>query len=135
MKHRRRERTRKDHTAMAFIIAVSFSCATTLVLEDGFYSDGLFWNTWHFHVPSLFVGTAAFVGLLYFLQHMNDKRYALKYVEPYAPLLVFSGLNLIFKLSATWFVLIAAVSITWSVFRVRRLRDAKTPPHRNSLVR
>ena len=39
-----------------------------------------------------------------------------------------------FKLSAAWFALIAVVSITWSVFQVRRLRDAKTS-RRNSLVR
>lgn len=111
---------------MAFIIATIFSCATILVLEDGYYSDRPFWGIWRFHLPSLFVGTAAFVGLLYFLQHLNDRRYALKYVEPYAPLLVFSGFNLLFKLSATWFALIAAASITWSVFQVRRLRDVKT---------
>ncbi len=111
---------------MPFIIAVIFSCATILVLEDGYYSDRPFWGNWRFHLPSLFVGTAAFVGLLYFLQYLNDKRYALKYVEPYAPLLVFSGLNLVFKLSAIWFALIAVMSISWSVFQVRRLRDVKT---------
>ena len=120
---------------MAFIIAVIFSCATIIVLEDGFYSDRPFWGIWHFHLLSLFVGTSAFMGLLYFLQHMNDKRYALKYVQPYTPLLVFSGLNLVFKLSATWFALIAVMSITWSVYQVRRLRDAKPSPQRNSLVR
>jgi hypothetical protein len=120
---------------MAFVIAVIFSCATILVLEDGYYSDRPFWGIWRFHLTSLFVGTAAFVGLLYFLQHMNDKRYALKYVEPYAPLLVFSGLNLVFKLSAGWFALIAIACITWSVFQVRRLRHAKPSPQRNSLAR
>jgi hypothetical protein len=126
MSKRRKDRTQEDHTTMAFIIATIFSCATILVLEDGYYSDRPFWGIWRFHLPSLFVGTAAFVGLLYFLQHLNDRRYALKYVEPYAPLLVFSGFNLLFKLSATWFALIAAASITWSVFQVRRLRDVKT---------
>lgn len=120
---------------MAFIIAVIFSCATILVLEDGYYSDRPFWGIWRFHLPSLFIGTAAFVGLLYFLQHMNDKRYALKYVEPYAPLLVFSGLNLVFKLSAGWFATIAVACITCSVFQVRRLRHAKPSLHRNSLAR
>jgi hypothetical protein len=120
---------------MAFIISAIFSCATILVLEDGYYSDRPFWGIWRFHSPSLFVGTAAFVGLLYFLQHMNDKRYALKYVQPYTPLLVFSGLNLVFKLSATWFALIAVMSISWSVYQVRRLRDAKPSPQRNSLAR
>jgi uncharacterized membrane protein YedE/YeeE len=115
---------------MAFIIAVLFACATILVLEDGYYSDRPFWGIWRFHLPSLFVGTAAFVGLLYFLQRMNDKRYALKYVEPYAPLLVFSGLNLVFKLSAGWFALIAVGCITWSVLQVRQVRDTRTSPHR-----
>jgi hypothetical protein len=135
MTRRHKDRTQEDHTAMAFIISAIFSCATILVLEDGYYSDRPFWGIWRFHSPSLFVGTAAFVGLLYFLQHMNDKRYALKYVQPYTPLLVFSGLNLVFKLSATWFALIAVMSITWSVYQVRRLRDAKPSPQRNSLVR
>ena len=126
MARRRKDRTHQDHTTMAFIIAVIFSCATILVLEDGYYSDRPFWGIWHFHLPSLFVGTGVFVGLLYFLQHMNDRKYALKYVEPYSLLLLFSGLNLVFKLSAAWFALIAVVSVSWSVFQVRRLRDEKT---------
>ena len=125
-KRGRQVRSHEDHTAMAFIIAVVLSLTALISLEDSFYSDPPFWKTWHFHAPTLLAGIVVFVGLLYVLQYVNDKRHALKYVEPYAPLLLFSGINIMFKLSAGWFAVIAVVSISWSVFQVRRLRYAKT---------
>ena len=125
MKNRRREQSHVDYTATAFVIAAVLSVAALISLEDSFYSDRPFWKTWHFHAPTLLAGAVTFVGLLYFLQYMNDTRHAVKYVEPYVPLLLFSGINIMLRASAIWFALIALVSISWSVFQVRRLHEAK----------
>lgn len=132
MKRGRQERSEQDHSGMAFVIAAVFSLATVAGLEGSFYSDLPFWSTRHIHEPSLLGGTVVFVGLLYFLQYMNDKRYAFKYAEPYIPLLLFSGINVVVKLSVTWFVLVVMVSVSWSIVQARRLSDIKGTPHRAS---
>jgi hypothetical protein len=112
---------------MAFAISGIFACALVEVVEDIFYfaTDVPFWNTWRFHPVSIFVGTLAFLGLLYCLQRMNHQERALQYLEPYLPLLVFSGVNLALKLNAAWLLPGALFSVAWSVVQVRRLRDRK----------
>jgi uncharacterized membrane protein YhaH (DUF805 family) len=122
---------------MAFAISGIFACALVEVLEDIFYSatDVPSWNTWRFHPVSIFVGTLAFLGLLYILQRMNDPAHALQYLEPYIPLVGFSGVNLALKLNATWLLPVALFSVAWSVVQVRRLRDRKPLIPRISLLK
>ena len=123
-KKRKERRQKKDHTGMAFAIAGLFTCAVVVLVEDIVYSvtDEPSWKTLRFHPVSIFVGTLVFLGLLYLLQRMNDRERAPQYLEPYLPLLGFSGLNLALKLNVVWLVLVAVASIVWSVAQVRRLR-------------
>ncbi len=124
MNKRRRQKRQQDPTGLAFAISALWGCAVIIAVEDVFYSasDAPFWKTWHFHPVSLFVGTLAFVGLLYLLQSMTDRKRALQYLEPYVPLLGLSGLNLGLKLNAVWLVPVALACAIYSVTQVRRLR-------------
>jgi hypothetical protein len=138
MSRRRKERRQKeDHTGMAFGISGIFACAVIALVEDIFYfaTDETLWNTLRFHPVSIFVGTLVFLGLLYCLQRMNDPERALQYLEPYWPLLGFSGLNLALKLNAAWLLLVAVACIVWSVAQVRRLRYHRPVTRRVSLFR
>ncbi len=98
--------------------------AMIAVIEDVLYSaTGVpIWNTWHLHPVSIFIGGLSFVGLLYFLQRVNDRPRAIDYVEPYVPLLVFSAANLVLKLNAVWLLPGLAICIAWSIGRVRKVR-------------
>ncbi len=122
---------------MAFAISGIFACALVEVVEDVLYfaADVPFWNAWRFHPVSIFAGTLAFLGLLYILQRMNDPAHALQYLEPYIPLVGFSGANLALKLNPTWLLPVALFSVAWSVVQVRRLRDRKPLMRRISLLR
>ena len=125
MSRRRRQKRQQDPTGLAFAISALWGCAVIVAVEDVFYSasDTPFWNTWHFHPVSIFVGTLAFLGLLYLLQSMNDRKRALQYLEPYVPLLGFSGVNLGLKLNAAWLLPVALACAIYSVAQVRRLRS------------
>jgi hypothetical protein len=107
---------------MAFAIAGIFACAVVALVEDIFYfaTDVPFWNTWRFHPISIFAGTIAFIVLLYLLQRMNNRERALQYLEPYLPLLGFSGANLALRLNTAWLLPVAFVSVVWSVAQVRK---------------
>ena len=98
--------------------------ATIAVVEDMRYSaTGVpLWSTWHFQPFSIFAGTLAFIVLLYFLQRMNNRSRAFGYVEPYLPLLLLSGANLLLRLNAAWLLLVLIPCILWSVIRMRKSR-------------
>jgi hypothetical protein len=112
---------------MAFAIAGIFACAVIALVEDIFYfaTDMPFWNTLRFHPVSIFAGVLVFLGLLYILQRMNHGERALQYLEPYLPLLGFSGVNLALKFNAAWLLPVAVACIVWSVTQTRGCR---TPP-------
>ncbi len=124
MSRRRRQKRQQDPTGLAFAISALWGCAVIVALEDVFYSasDTPLWKTWHFHPVSIFVGTLAFIGLLYLLQSMTDRKRALHYLEPYVPLLGFSGVNLELKLNAAWLLPVALACAIYSVAQVRRMR-------------
>ena len=119
---------------MAFWIAAIFACGIVGVTEDIYYfaTDVVFWNTWHFHPASIFLGTLAFLGLLYFLMRMHDRDHALRYLEPYVPLLVLSSANLVLKLNGAWLFPVAFACALWSMAQVRRLRGRKPTTRRVS---
>jgi hypothetical protein len=111
---------------MAFGIAGIFACAIVALVEDIFYSaSDVPLSSWRFHPISIFIGTLAFLSLLYLLQSMHDRERALLYLEPYTPLLGFSGINLALKLNVAWLVPVAVACIVWSMAQVRRLRSRK----------
>jgi hypothetical protein len=134
MARSRNGRRREDHTDMAFVIAGIFACLVVAVIEDVSQSatSSSTARVWHVHPVSVFVGTLTFIGLLYFLQRMNDRKHALLYLEPYALLLVLSGANLAVKVNSAWLLPVVAISIAWSVLQVRRLRDRRSALHRSS---
>ncbi len=136
MNRKRKERRQQgDHTDMAFAISGLFACAIVALVEDIFYfATGVpFWDTWRFHPASIFAGTLAFLGLVYLLQRMNDRAHALRYLEPYVPLLGFSGANLALKLNPAWLLPVALACVVWSVAQVRRLRGGRPAPRRISI--
>jgi hypothetical protein len=130
----KRRREPQEHIAMAFWIAAIFACGVVGVVEDTYYfaTDVVFWNTWRLHPASMFAGTLAFLGLLYFLQRMHNREHALRYLEPYIPLLVLSSANLLLKLNGAWLFPVAFACALWSMAQVRRLRDRKSAARRLS---
>ena len=108
--------------------------AAVAVVEDVRYSaTGIpLWSSWHFEPASIFAGMLAFVGVLYCLQRINNRPRALEYVEPYLPLLVLSGANLMLKLNSMWLLLALLPSIAWSVSRMRKARSERSMPRRVS---
>ena len=108
--------------------------AAVAVVEDVRYSaTGIpLWSSWHFQPASIFAGMLAFVGVLYCLQRINNRPRALEYVEPYLPLLVLSGANLMLKLNSMWLLLALLPSIAWSVSRMRKARSERSMPRRAS---
>lgn len=134
MRRRLRRRQHEDHSGIAFLAAGMLGVAVVAAGEDVRYSaTGIpLWSTWHFQPASIFAGLLAFVGLLYCLQRINDRTRALEYIEPYLPLLVLSGANLVLKLSSIWVLLALLPSIAWSVSRKRKVRAAKSTPRRAS---
>ncbi len=122
---------------MAFVIAGIFACLVVAVIEDVSQSatGSSSARIWHVHPVSVFAGTVTFVGLLYFLQRMNDRKHALRYLEPYSPLLLLSGANLAVKVNTAWLLPVVAISIAWSVLQVRRLRDRRSALHRSPDVK
>jgi len=137
MSRSRNGQRREDHTQIAFVIAGIFACLVIAVIEDVSQSAASASSSgfWHFHPVSIFVGTLTFMGLMYFLQRMNDRKHALRYLEPYTLLLGLSGANLALKVNTAWLLPIAVVSIAWSVVQVRRLRQDRSAHLRNSSLK
>jgi hypothetical protein len=137
MKRRRKERTPEDHTEMAFIISAIFACVVVAVVEDMVETAGgaPLWNIWSYHPVSMFAGTLTFAGLLYLLQFINDRRLALKYLEPYVALLGVSGANLFIKANSVWLLPVLAIGIICSVLQVRRLRERRSAMHRKLVTK
>jgi hypothetical protein len=136
MSRSRNGQRREDHTQIAFVIAGIFACLVIAVIEDVSQSAAPSSSTfWHFHPVSIFVGTLTFMGLMYFLQRMNDRKHALRYLEPYTLLLGLSGANLGLKMNTAWLLPIAVVSIAWSVVQVRRLRQDRSAHLRSSALK
>lgn len=108
--------------------------ATVAVVEDVRYSaTGVaLWETWRFQPISIFAGALAFVGLLYCLLRINNRPNALFYVEPYIPLLVLAGANIVLKLNPAWLLPVVLACVLWSVARSRRARGQKQMPRRAS---
>jgi hypothetical protein len=134
MRRRAKRRHNEDHTAIAFLAAGMLGAAAVAVVEDVRYSaTGIpLWSSWHFQPASVFAGMLAFVGVLYCLQRINNRPRALEYVEPYLPLLVLSGANLMLKLNSMWLLLALLPSIAWSVSRMRKARLERSMPRRAS---
>lgn len=134
MRRRAKRRHNEDHTAIAFLAAGMLGAAAVAVVEDVRYSaTGIpLWSSWHFQPASIFAGMLAFVGVLYCLQRINNRPRALEYVEPYLPLLVLSGANLMLKLNSMWLLLALLPSIAWSVSRMRKTRSERSMPRRAS---
>ena len=118
---RSREKYKKDHTDMAFMVAAFAGCAAIAASEDVYYSatDVVFWNTWRLHPSSVFIGTLVFLIALYLLQRLNNAKHALRYLGPYTPLLGASSANLALKLNGFWLLPVVAFSVAWSVLQVR----------------
>lgn len=137
MNRKRRERRGQNNTGMAFGIAAIFACGIVAVVEDIFYfaTDVPFWNTWRFHPVSVFAGSLAFLGLLYFLLRMHDRAHALQYLEPYIPLVGVSGVNVALKRNVAWLLPVALACVVWSVAQVRRLRDRRPVTRRISFLK
>ncbi|MGA2371696.1 MAG: hypothetical protein ACLPPV_22585 [Candidatus Korobacteraceae bacterium] len=123
MNRKRKDKQQEDQSQMAFIIAAIVACLAVAVVEDILYfATGVpFWST-GFHPVSIFAGSAVFLGLLYFLQRMHDRRHALQYLEPYFPLLVATGANVVLKLNTVWLLPIALACVFWSVAQMRKIR-------------
>jgi hypothetical protein len=132
MRRRTNRRKLEDHTGVAFSAAAILGFAIVAVAEDmlGSATGVPLWTTWHFHPVSIFAGTLGFVGLLYFLQRMNDRLHANEYVAPYLPLLVLAGANILLKQNAAWLLPVAAACLTWSLGRLRRMRSQRALPRR-----
>lgn len=131
---RRGKRQREDHTAIAFFSASMLAMATVAVVEDMRYSaTGVpLWDTWRFQPVSIFAGTLAFIGLLYCLLRISNRPNALAYVEPYLPILVLSGANIVLKRNPAWLLPVILACIVWSVSRARRARGQKPMSRRVS---
>jgi|SRR5580692_4173813 hypothetical protein len=134
MRRRTKRRHNEDHTIIAFLAAAMLGSAAVAVVEDVRYSaTGVpLWTSWHFQPASIFAGMLAFVGVLYCLQRINNRPRALEYVEPYLPLLVLSGANLMLKLNSMWLLLALLPSIAWSASRMRKARSERAMPRRAS---
>jgi len=134
MHKRSRRRSNEDYTGIAFLAAAILGVATVAVVEDVMYSaTGVpLWSTWHFQPVSIFAGALAFVLLLYLLQRINNRVSAMAYVEPYLPLLVLSGANLVLKVNPAWLLPVVLSCIAWSVTRIRKARAHRSLPRRAS---
>ncbi|HSY12156.1 MAG TPA: hypothetical protein VK976_08215 [Verrucomicrobiae bacterium] len=132
MRRRARKRQREDHTTIAFVSASMLSLATVAVVEDVRYSaTGIpLWDTWRFQPISIFAGATAFVGILYCLLRMNSRPNAAAFVEPYIPILVLSGANVVLKRNPAWLLPVLPVCIVWSVSRARKARAQKSMSRR-----
>jgi hypothetical protein len=137
MGRRRKQRQHDDHTEMAFVIAGIFACLIVAVVEDALYSaaDDSLWSFWRYHPVSILAGTLGFLGLLYCLQRINDKKHALRYLEPYTPFLGLAGANLALKLNAVWLLPVGLFCVIWSVGQVRKLRGQKPFAGRESVFK
>ena len=56
----------------------------------------------------MFVGSLAFVTILYLLQRLNDREHALDYVYPYVLLVAVSAFDLALRFNSAWLVLVIA---------------------------
>ena len=134
MRRRARRQQNEDYAGVAFLAAGMLGLAAVAVVEDLRYSaTGIpLWSHWHLQPASIFAGMLAFVGVLYCLQRIKNKARALQYVEPYLPLLVLSGANLVLQLNAAWLLLALPPTIAWSISRMRRSRSERSMPRRAS---
>jgi uncharacterized membrane protein len=108
---------------IAFGSAAIGGIASVALVEDLRYFAGgspeSFWSTWHIHPLSTFVGSIAFISILYMLQLLNDRDRAVAYLYPYLLLVGFCGVNLVLRLNASWTALVAIACIGWSLIQVR----------------
>jgi hypothetical protein len=122
---RRRKRTRNwgANTVTAFGSAAIGGIAAVALIEDlRYFAEGSpesFWSTWHIHPLSMFVGSLAYVAILYLLQLLNDRDHAVEYLYPYVLLVGFSGVNLALRLNAAWVALVAFACMGWSFIQLR----------------
>ena len=125
MGRRRNSRAQGDSTILTFGIAVIVGVAAAAVAEDlRYFAEGSpesFLQTWRIQPVSMFVGSLVYVVTLYMLQLLNDRPRALKYIVPYVPLIVFSGVDLAIRLNPIWVGMVAVVCFGWSVLQTRFL--------------
>ena len=126
---RQRISNRRDNTLIAFGSAAIGGIASVALVEDlRYFAEGSpesFLSTWHIHPLSMFVGSLAYVAILYLLQILNDRDHAVEYLYPYVLLVGFSGVNLALRLNAAWVALVAFASMGWSVIQLRSSRSQR----------
>ena len=129
-KRRRRTRNQRDNTVTAFGSATIGGIAAVALIEDlRYFAEGSpesFWSTWHIHPLSMFVGSLAYVAILYMLQCLNDRDHAIEYLYPYVLLVGFSGVNLALRLNAAWVALVAFACMGWSFIQLRSSRSQRS---------
>jgi hypothetical protein len=130
MGRKRKTRKRKDEMLMSFGIAVMAGVLAAAVVEDlRYFAEGSpdsFLQTWHIQPLSMFIGSLAYIAVLYMLQLLNDRERALKYVYPYVPLVLFSGANLAMRLNPVWVALVALLCAACSFLQVRVLLNGRS---------
>jgi hypothetical protein len=132
MRRRPRKRQQEDHTSIAFFSAATLACVVIAAVEDVRYSaTGVpLWSSWRLQPVSIFAGALSFVGLLYCLERINNRSRAVAYIEPYLPLVVLSGANVMLKLNPAWLLPVVLGCVTWSVGRVRKTREQHSTSRR-----
>jgi hypothetical protein len=115
---------------MTFGIAAIVGIAAAAVVEDlRYFAEGSpesFLRTWRIQPVSMFVGAVVYVAMLYLLQLLNDRERALKYVYPYVPLVVFSGINLTLRVNPLWVAIVALACFGGSVLQIRFLHSGRS---------
>jgi hypothetical protein len=104
MSRKRKARSQQDHTFMAFSIAALSGLTVIALAEDiRYFAEGSpesFLQTFRVQPISMFVGSLAFVTILYLLQRLNDREHALDYVYPYVLLVAVSAFDLALRFNS-----------------------------------
>ena len=123
MTRSRKARDRNDGMLKPFVIAAIVAVTTAAVVEDlRYFAEGSpesFLQTWRIQPVSMFIGSLVYVVALYLLHFLNDRRHAVKYVIPYAPLVALSTADLAIRLSPLWIAFVALVCVGCSILQVR----------------
>jgi len=130
MGKKRKTRDRRDDLLMSFGIAAIAGVLAAAVVEDlRYFAEGSpdsFLLTWRIQPLSMFIGSLAYIGVLYMLQLLHDREQALKYVYPYVPLVLFSGANLGMRLNPVWVALVALLCAACSFLQVRVVLNGRS---------
>jgi hypothetical protein len=130
MSRKRKTHDRRGHRGMTFGIAATVGVTAAAVAEDlRYFAEGSpesFVRTWRIQPVSLFVGSLAYVAVLYLLQLLNDREHAMRYVYPYVPLVMFSGANVVIRVNPLWVGIVALLCAGCSILQVRLLHGSRS---------